>query len=91
MTTRDGPLTVLTFRMPGLAFHALCDAGPRFFQAEWGTRWQTKVAGMALDNRTDWKEVDALVVESYRLLAPKKLVAVLSPSDGLARASRFRA
>lgn len=33
--------------------------------------------GMWLDRRVDWKEVTELVMRSYRLIAPKKLVARL--------------
>ena len=31
--------------------------------------------GMRLDNQPDWKEVSALVIRSYRLIAPKRLAA----------------
>lgn len=34
--------------------------------------------GMWLDNRADWTEVAELVRRSYRLIAPKKLVASLA-------------
>jgi hypothetical protein len=73
----DGPLVVLTFRTDGLAYGAFRDADARFFQAEWGTRWGTKVVGMKLTGRIVWRDVEALVVESYRLLAPRKLVTDL--------------
>lgn len=33
--------------------------------------------GMWLDRRVDWKEVEELVRRSYRLIAPKKLAALL--------------
>lgn len=33
--------------------------------------------GMWLDRKVDWKEVTELVTRSYRLIAPKKLVAQL--------------
>lgn len=33
--------------------------------------------GVRLTDRTDWEEVRELVIDSYRLLAPKKLVARL--------------
>jgi hypothetical protein len=56
----------------------LRDAGDRFFVAEWGTKWGTKVVGLKLDEATDWDEIETLVVESYRLLAPKKLAAELA-------------
>lgn len=33
--------------------------------------------GMRLDGRPDWKEVDILVKRSYRLIAPKRLAALV--------------
>jgi hypothetical protein len=30
-----------------------------------------------LDDKTDWEEIRELVIESYRVLAPKKLIALL--------------
>ena len=75
----DGPLVVLTFRTTDLMRDALCGSGARFFHAEWGTRWGTKVVGMKLAGRVDWAEVETLVVESYRLLAPRQLLAGLPP------------
>jgi hypothetical protein len=32
---------------------------------------------MVLDERVDWKEVAELLIESYCVLAPKKLVALV--------------
>lgn len=74
----DGPVVVLTFRTSDALYSAFQDAGPRFFQAEWGTRWGTHVVGIAIDKGVNWEEVELLVVESYRLLAPKRLVAELT-------------
>ena len=71
----QGPLTVLTFRATDLLCDALCAQGPRFFRAIWGTRWQTQVVGLKLTGRIDWPEIEALLRESYLLLAPKKLSA----------------
>lgn len=67
----DGPLTVLTVRieLSGVLVE------PRFFEPIWGSQWGTKVLGLALVAPIDWNEVRVLVTESYRLLAPKKLVA----------------
>jgi hypothetical protein len=65
---RDGE--VLTFRVSGELSDALLSAGPRFFFCPWGTRWGTKVIGLHLDGRIDWPEVELLVTESHRLLAP---------------------
>lgn len=33
--------------------------------------------GVLIDDRTDWDEIGELVTESYRILAPKKLSALL--------------
>lgn len=68
----ERPLVVLTFRASGFLYDTLRTAGPPFFQAEWGTRWGTKVIGMALGRETDWDEVATVVTESYRLLAPTR-------------------
>jgi len=67
----DGPVTVLTFRIPALAF-GVADSDPRFFSCIWGTRWQTKVMGTVIDRDVDWKEVASLVAESHGLLASKR-------------------
>jgi hypothetical protein len=32
---------------------------------------------MRLDNKPDWKGVEAMIIRSYRLVAPKKLAAKL--------------
>lgn len=70
----EGPLVVLTVRID--VSGAFDD--PRFFEAVWGTNWGTKVLGVKLRPPVDWKETGALVGESYRLLAPKKLVATIA-------------
>jgi hypothetical protein len=75
----DGPLVVLTFRTTDVLRDALRDVGARFFVPAWGTKWGTKVVGLKLDKDVDWKEVETLVVESYRLLAPEKLRDRLRP------------
>jgi hypothetical protein len=67
----NGPLVVLTFRATDIVRDALRDVGPRFFVPAWGTRWGTKVIGLKLDEDVDWKEVETLLAESHRLLAPK--------------------
>jgi hypothetical protein len=65
-----GPATVLTFRAAGSLADTLRTTGGRFFHAPWGTLWGAQVIGMILDARVDWDEVELLVTESYRLLAP---------------------
>jgi hypothetical protein len=67
----DGPVNVLTFRAPGPELDALRHAGHPFFRPAWGV----DAVGMVLDDGFDWNEVTELVVESYRTVAPRKLVA----------------
>jgi YjbR len=38
--------------------------------------------GVLLTGYTDWREIRELVTESYRILAPKKLAALLEPGGG---------
>ena len=38
--------------------------------------------GMRLDVDVDWDEVHAVIVEAYRCVAPKKLLALLDESEG---------
>jgi hypothetical protein len=95
----DGPLIVVTFRTSDAMYTTFADAGQRFFQAEWGTRWGTHVVGMRLDGRVNWEEVELLLVESYRLLAPKRLASENAgligsgspPRAGPAKRARTRA
>jgi hypothetical protein len=76
----DGPVVVLTFRAAGMLYDVLRTTGAPFFAAAWGTRWGTKVIGMAIDRGTDWDQVAMLLTESYRLLAPRALAASLAPA-----------
>jgi hypothetical protein len=39
--------------------------------------WFSDLVGLRLDGTVDWDEVNELVTESYRVLAPKALVARL--------------
>ncbi|UGQ12868.1 MmcQ/YjbR family DNA-binding protein [Yinghuangia sp. ASG 101] len=73
VSAADGPATVVTFRSTGEEMRALRDAGPPFFYAGWGR----DVLGMFLDGDTDWTEVGELLTESYCVLAPKKLRALV--------------
>ena len=70
-------LTVLTFRAPPEELDALVAGGPPFFRARWGR----DVVVLALDEpgAVDWAEIAELMTESYRVLAPKKLVARIRP------------
>lgn len=67
----DGPATVLTFRSKTAARGAPTFSRHPYFKPV----WFDDIAGMVLDDETDWHEVAELVIDSYCLLAPKKLVA----------------
>jgi len=69
----DGPVTVLTFRSGGDELHALAHTGSPFFKPVW---WPD-IVGLELGPDTDWDEVAELITESYRLLAPKRLAALV--------------
>jgi hypothetical protein len=73
----DGPVTVLTFQSAGQELDAFTNLGHPFFRPV----WRPGIVGMTLDTKTDWREVAELVMESYCLLAPQKLVAMLDRAD----------
>jgi hypothetical protein len=72
-----GPATVLTFESSGEELMALTHAGRPFFKPP----WRTSVVGIFVDLATDWSEVAELVTESYLVLAPKRLAAIVRPPD----------
>jgi hypothetical protein len=63
----------MTFRSPSDEIAGLVGAGHPFFKAEWGV----DVVGMVLDDGIDWDEVAELLTESYCVLAPKRLAALV--------------
>jgi hypothetical protein len=67
------PVTILTFESTGLELAALQRAGPPFFDPP----WRPTIVGMVIDDEVDWDEVGELLTESYRMLAPKRLVDAL--------------
>ena len=66
----DGPGCVLTFRTRGRQFDPPSFDRPPFFRPV----WFPNIMGMHLDARSDWERVARLLIVSYRVLAPKKLV-----------------
>jgi len=68
----DGDV-VLSFRAAADELDVLRNAGHPFFYLGWGR----DAMGMVLDADTDWDEVRELVTESYCVLAPKKLIALI--------------
>ena len=69
----DGPITVMTFRSAGAELAALSEAGHPFFKP----RWRRDEVGMVLDAGVDWDELAELLTESYCVVAPQKLVALV--------------
>jgi hypothetical protein len=67
------PSPVLVVRADPLEREALVSMGHPFF----GTRSGPDRLGVALGDDTDWEEIGELITESYRILAPKKLVRLL--------------
>jgi hypothetical protein len=76
----DGEVaTIVAVRSPDEDRDALLASGHPFFLLGWGRN----AVGMVLDEHTDWDEVREIVTESYCVLAPKKLVALLDrPEPG---------
>ncbi len=68
-----GPACVLTFRLPAARVASTRFARAPFFRPV----WFPNIAGIFIDARTDWDEVQALVTDSYRVLAPKRLAALV--------------
>lgn len=69
------PSTVLAFRADGEDLEALRQAGHPFLVLGWGR----SAIGIVLDLDTDWEEVRELVTESFCVMAPKKLAALVRP------------
>ena len=70
----DGAVsTIMAFRSPDEERGALIASGHPFFFLGWGRN----AVGIVIDSDTDWDEVGELVTESYCVLAPKKLVALV--------------
>jgi hypothetical protein len=76
--SEDGSHIVLTFRSSGGELVALWAAGHPFFRPGWGSN----VVGMVIDDDVDWEEVGELLTESYCILAPKKLAALVDRPFG---------
>lgn len=70
-------LVVLSFRSAGDELETLRRAGHPFFVLGWGR----DALGMVLEPTTDWAEVAELLVESFCVMAPKKLIALVDRPD----------
>ena len=74
-TNADGEAPVLVIRASDEDRDGYLSIGHPFFEIP-KNRWKV---GFVLSDTTDWDEVRELVTESYCLVAPKKLVALLDP------------
>ena len=70
------PVPLLVLRAGPQEREALLSAGHPFFASRAG---RDRI-GVLLTGDTDWAEIRELVIESYRILAPKKLTALLDGS-----------
>ncbi|MET3960529.1 putative DNA-binding protein (MmcQ/YjbR family) [Marmoricola sp. OAE513] len=76
----DGPAVVLTFRVTEEDRELLLRLGHPHFAARWGRDLGGLIlagAGSSPDG-VDWSEVAELLTDSWRLMAPQKLVSQLS-------------
>ena len=69
----DKPVPLLVLRANPDDRQALLSAGPPFF----ASRANRDRIVVGLTDDTDWEEIRELVIESYRIIAPKKLTALL--------------
>ncbi|GAB2830833.1 MmcQ/YjbR family DNA-binding protein [Actinocorallia aurea] len=76
MTSEDG-LSMTLKAGPGVQEALVSDAPEQFFVPPYvGPKgW----VGVRLDAAQDWKELAALIEDSYRLIAPKRLAARITP------------
>lgn len=72
-TADEDAFVVMVFRSAGEELDVLRNSGHPFFTLSWGSG----AIGMVLDADTDWDEVNELMVESFCVFAPKKLVALI--------------
>jgi hypothetical protein len=63
----------ITFRAEPDEVMAFQHLGPPYFKASWGVN----VAGMIVDDDTDWSEVAELLTDSYCIQAPARLASLV--------------
>lgn len=75
-------VTMVAFRPdPGERDALLAMGHPYFSRGPWDERLR-RIA-VLIEATTDWSEIAELVKDSYRLTAPKKLIALLDAEDSL--------
>ncbi|WP_240644177.1 MmcQ/YjbR family DNA-binding protein [Antribacter gilvus] len=72
----DG-LVRVTFRAEPDELAAFAHLGSPYFKTEWGSN----VAGLELNDGTDWDELTELLTDSYCIQAPESLAAQVSRPD----------
>jgi hypothetical protein len=65
----EGPARLVMFRSSGEELNALRAMGRPFFAPP----WRRDELGLVIDRATDWADLAELLVESYCVLAPKRL------------------
>lgn len=73
----------MTFQSSGQGLWAFSNLGHPFFRP----RWRPNIVGVIFDAAFDWAEIAELVTDSYCLLAPKKLVAMVARPTGNPRST----
>lgn len=75
----DGILGIWCAAPPGVQEELVAEEPHRFFRPPYvgGRGW----LGVRLDVDVDWEEMAGIVEDAYRVVAPKKLVALLPPSS----------
>jgi hypothetical protein len=68
------PIVVVTFRSAPPELDALKNLGHPYFAAGWGR----DVVGIIIEDATDWDELAELMADSYCVMAPKKLAALVT-------------
>jgi len=68
-----GPVCVLTFRLGKEHCAAQRFRRDPFFRPV----WFPNIAGVTIGMKTDWDDIELLVKDSYRVLAPRKLAALV--------------
>jgi hypothetical protein len=63
----------ITFRAEADEAEAFRHMGAPYFKASWGTN----VAGLLLDDNTDWSELAELLTDSYCIQAPARLAELV--------------
>ncbi len=70
-----GPLCVLTLRCPVNEVESYRNHGHPYFVPS----WFANLIGVRIDKRTDWDELGEMIVDSYRVCAPKRLIQKFDP------------